>query len=101
MQNGPSGGCHFGEAEKYLSEICNDQNFTRGFSLTWDQFSTIGALAVARGDTTGAFLSSEAAVQNKLRSIYNCVPWNPFPIDTWTGEKTEAFVQTIEMWLQK
>lgn len=51
-------------------------------------FSSLGNLAVIRGDYNGTFGRSVKAVESKLRSAYNCVKWNPFPIDFWTGSKS-------------
>ena len=48
-------------------------------------FSSISNLVVARGDSTGKFPLSIPSVESKVKSIYNCVSWNPFPVDMWTG----------------
>ena len=50
-------------------------------------FSSISNLVVARGDSTGKFPLSIPSVESKVKSIYNCVSWNPFPVDMWTGSE--------------
>ncbi|KAM4705571.1 uncharacterized protein WCC33_010398 [Rhinophrynus dorsalis] len=44
-------------------------------------------LAVARSSQDTSFLLSQELVLMKLRQAYRCVPWNPFPVDCWTGSQ--------------
>ncbi|WAR22484.1 TBB1-like protein [Mya arenaria] len=49
------------------------------------QYSSTGAVCVARGDSTGGFLLHASNLEPKLRQGLNCVDWNPFPIDLWNA----------------
>ncbi|KAE8595545.1 hypothetical protein XENTR_v10015795 [Xenopus tropicalis] len=44
-------------------------------------------LAVSRASQDKPFLLSQDSVLMKLKQSYRCVPWNPFPIDYWTGSQ--------------
>ncbi|XP_072031063.1 tubulin delta chain-like [Amphiura filiformis] len=50
-------------------------------------FSSISTLAVVRGDSTGTFPRSIKSVESKITSAYNCVKWNPFPVDFWISSR--------------
>ncbi|XP_022099004.1 tubulin delta chain-like isoform X2 [Acanthaster planci] len=47
---------------------------------------SLANLAVVRGDTS-SFPYSFKSVEDKLKAGYNCVRWNPFPVDLWTGQE--------------
>lgn len=40
---------------------------------------------MARGDSTDSFHSAMKTLEKKVKNAYSCVPWNPYPIDIWTG----------------
>ncbi|OCT75369.1 hypothetical protein XELAEV_18030548mg [Xenopus laevis] len=44
-------------------------------------------LAVSRASQDKSFLLSQDSVLMKLKQSYRCVPWNPFPVDCWTGSQ--------------
>ncbi|XP_033628516.1 tubulin delta chain-like [Asterias rubens] len=48
-------------------------------------FSSLACLAVIRGNASNTFPHTLQAVENQLKVAYNCVKWNPFPVDFWTG----------------
>ena len=55
-------------------------------SLTDTQFSSLANLVIARGDYDGGFQHSVPKIEAKVKQAYNCVQWNPFPVDFWSGE---------------
>lgn len=59
---------------------------TRRYSRDGVQFSTISSLLVARGDHDGTFSDSADKIEEKLKSAFGCVEWNPFPVDFWISE---------------
>ncbi|KAG8443465.1 hypothetical protein GDO86_012024 [Hymenochirus boettgeri] len=50
-------------------------------------YHSLSLLAVARGSQEKSFLLSQDSVLRKLKHSYHCVPWNPFPVDCWTGSQ--------------
>jgi len=54
-------------------------------SLTVVQYGSLGNICVARGDTTGGFMLHASSIETKIKQAFNCVAWNPFPVDFWTG----------------
>jgi hypothetical protein len=36
-------------------------------------------------------------LEKKVKTAYNCVPWNPYPIDIWTG----SFMSFIHRYLDR
>ncbi|KAK3082972.1 hypothetical protein FSP39_010365 [Pinctada imbricata] len=55
------------------------------------KFSSIASLAVGRGEGSVAFPQAVKSSERKLRSAYGFVPWNPFPLDVWTGSSVGKF----------
>ena len=53
--------------------------------LNWHQYKSLATLIVARGDSTGSFHSAMKTLEKKVKNAYSCIPWNPYPIDVWTG----------------
>ncbi|XP_060063071.1 tubulin delta chain-like [Ylistrum balloti] len=52
------------------------------------QGGTLGSLSnvvVARGDSGKTFLYTMKSLEKKVKAVYNCVSWNPFPLDVWTA----------------
>lgn len=58
----------------------------RKYDTSGKPYSSLGNLCVARGDTTGGFQLHMGALEPKLKQMYNCVGWNPFPIDFWSAK---------------
>ena len=40
---------------------------------------------IGRGDKDGSFTANVDVYKDKIRQMYNCVTWNPFPVDVWVG----------------
>ncbi|KAL3855216.1 hypothetical protein ACJMK2_014436 [Sinanodonta woodiana] len=61
-------------------------------------FYSLANLMVARGDGTASFQHSAKVLEEKIKTAYNPVPWNPYPVDIWTasnntvGQKNSASV---------
>ena len=53
--------------------------------LTECQYSSLANLVVARGDSDGGFQHFVSKIEAKVKQAYNCVQWNPFPVDFWSG----------------
>ncbi|XP_033114487.1 tubulin delta chain-like [Anneissia japonica] len=49
-------------------------------------FSSLANLAVARGDKMSSFSKTSKSIENKIKAAYNCVRWNPFPVDFWISK---------------
>ncbi|KAJ6655117.1 hypothetical protein lerEdw1_006021 [Lerista edwardsae] len=49
----------------------------------WWQHQSMALLAVARSPWEDSFLESHNSVMKKLKKAYRCVPWNPFPANSW------------------
>ncbi|XP_064598266.1 tubulin delta chain-like [Liolophura sinensis] len=47
---------------------------------------TLSTLLVARGDATSTFFRNLKTTEEKIKSAYNVVNWNPFPVDVWTAK---------------
>ncbi|XP_045178492.2 tubulin delta chain-like [Mercenaria mercenaria] len=58
----------------------------RKYDSSGKPYSSLGNICVARGDTTGGFQLHVGALEPKLKQAYNCVNWNPFPVDFWTAK---------------
>ncbi|XP_060557978.1 tubulin delta chain-like [Ruditapes philippinarum] len=58
----------------------------RRYDSSGNPYSSLGNICVARGDTTGGFQLHMGALEPKLKRAYNCVDWNPFPVDFWTAK---------------
>lgn len=54
--------------------------------LTSGQVRSLNTLLVARGDATSTFFRNLKTTEEKIKSAYNVVNWNPFPVDVWTGK---------------
>ena len=60
------------------------------------QFTSIANLAVVRGDYDDSFKANLSSYEQNLKSVYNYVSWNPFPLDLWIGKliiPTDSFVR--------
>lgn len=57
------------------------------FTLTTFQYSSLSNLVVARGESLHSFHTCAKQIEAKVKSVYNCVSWNPFPVDFWAGIK--------------
>ncbi|KAK7493279.1 hypothetical protein BaRGS_00015405 [Batillaria attramentaria] len=56
------------------------------FDVNEKPFSSLAGVLVARGDSTGSFpLALKRGLDQKIKSAWNFVPWNPFPLDVWTA----------------
>ncbi|XP_071943066.1 tubulin delta chain-like isoform X2 [Antedon mediterranea] len=49
-------------------------------------FSSLANLAVARGDKMDTFSKHSKSIEKKIKAAYNCVRWNPYPVDFWIGK---------------
>lgn len=79
------------------TELCNKLTATlKKYDSAGNSFCSLGNICVARGDTTGGFQLHVNALEAKLKQAYNCVSWNPYPVDFWSasanacGPKTSA-----------
>ncbi|XP_070185958.1 tubulin delta chain-like isoform X2 [Littorina saxatilis] len=53
---------------------------------TGQPFSSLSGVVVARGDSTDSFgASMKQGLSHKIRTAWNFVDWNPFPLDVWTA----------------
>ncbi|XP_078667004.1 tubulin delta chain-like [Branchiostoma floridae x Branchiostoma belcheri] len=50
----------------------------------------LSAVMVARGDSKDDFRRYRPGVERKVWAGCNCVDWNPFPVDFWTGKDSLA-----------
>ncbi|XP_013409803.1 tubulin delta chain [Lingula anatina] len=53
-------------------------------------YSSLANVVIARGDTHGTFPDYMKQIEDKVKSTYNCVSWNPYPVDFWTGKFNPA-----------
>lgn len=65
-----------------LVRSLNRRNHTDGST-----FSSLANLVVARGDQEQQFPAVMNRIENQLKSAYQTVKWNPFPVDFWVSSK--------------
>ena len=49
------------------------------------RLSMIASLLVARGDANGSFVDSAGKIEERIKTAFGCVRWNPLPVDIWIG----------------
>ncbi|ESO88026.1 hypothetical protein LOTGIDRAFT_126843 [Lottia gigantea] len=61
------------------------QNLTK-YDKQGNAYSCLSSVVIGRGDQTNTFHQSlQKTLNSKIKSAYNCVTWNPFPLDIWSG----------------
>nr|XP_006815929.1 PREDICTED: tubulin delta chain-like [Saccoglossus kowalevskii] len=55
-----------------------------------DVYSAMSTVCVVRGDSTNTFPRYIRTVEDKIKHVYNCVSWNPFPVDVWISDMNPA-----------
>ncbi|XP_071100932.1 tubulin delta chain-like [Haliotis cracherodii] len=51
-------------------------------------FKSVANLVVGRGDSSQSFLAAmKRGVEDKIKSSYSCVAWNPMPVDYWSARR--------------
>ncbi|XP_041375008.1 tubulin delta chain-like isoform X2 [Gigantopelta aegis] len=48
-------------------------------------FSSLANVMVARGQDSSSINRIQPKLKSKIQTAYNCVRWNPFPVDVWTA----------------
>ncbi|XP_055959459.1 tubulin delta chain [Patella vulgata] len=63
------------------------QNLTK-HNKQGEPFGCLSGVAIGRGDQSGLFHQAlEKGFSQRIRTSYNCVKWNPFPLDTWSAKQ--------------
>ncbi|XP_074662222.1 tubulin delta chain-like isoform X2 [Tubulanus polymorphus] len=60
------------------------------YDLDGIPYASLSNLVVARGDKTHSYRYSQEKIVEKIKTSYNCVKWNPFPVDTWTAQDNHS-----------
>jgi hypothetical protein len=50
-------------------------------------YSTINSIMILRGEDLTSHINLFQRAENEIKSILNCVKWNPYTVDYWTARK--------------
>lgn len=62
----------------------------RRYNTQGGALGSLSSVVVGRGDSGKTFLYSMRTLEKKVKAVYNCVSWNPYPLDVWTAAANPA-----------